>query len=49
MRHLWNNMKKYYKWSLFSQNMWAIAKSFTSDKYDYHISKIEEKSPDVLN
>jgi transposase-like protein len=49
MRHLWKNLKKFYKGSLFSQNMWAAAKSFTSDKYDYHMSKIEEKSPDVLD
>jgi hypothetical protein len=31
------------------QNMWATAKSFASDKYDYHMSKIEEKSPDALD
>jgi hypothetical protein len=49
MRHLWKNMKKHYKGSLFSQNMWAAAKSFTFDKYDYHMSKIEEKSPDALD
>jgi hypothetical protein len=45
----WNNINKFYKGSLFSQNMWAAAKSFTSDKYDYHMSKIEEKSPDALD
>jgi hypothetical protein len=42
-------MKKFYKGSLFSQNMWAAAKSFTSDKYDYHMSKIEDKNPDALD
>jgi hypothetical protein len=42
-------MKKFYKGSLFSQNMWTTAKSFTSDKYDYHMSKIEEKSHDALD
>jgi hypothetical protein len=45
----WNNINKFYKGSLFSQNMWAAAKSFTSDKYDYHMSKIEEKSSDALD
>jgi len=29
--------------------MWAAAKSFTTDKYNYHIGKIEEKSPDALD
>jgi hypothetical protein len=42
-------MKKFYKGSLFSQNMWTTAKSFTSNKYDYHMSKIEEKSHDSLD
>jgi hypothetical protein len=42
-------MKKHYKRSLFSQNMWAAAKSFTFDKHDYHMSNIREKSPDALD
>jgi hypothetical protein len=42
MRHLWKNMKKHYKGSLFSQNMWTAAKTFTSTKYNYHMGKIEE-------
>jgi hypothetical protein len=49
MRHLWKKMKKHYKRSLFSQNMWAAAKSFTFDKHDYHMSNIREKSPDALD
>jgi len=49
MRHLWKNMKKYFFGPLFAQNMWAAAKSFTSDKYNYHMGKIEEKSPDALD
>jgi hypothetical protein len=35
-------------WPLFSQNMWAAAKSFTHEKYNYHMSKIEEKCPVVM-
>jgi hypothetical protein len=42
-------MKKHYKGFLFSQNMWTTTKSLTFDKYDYHMSKIEEKSPDALD
>jgi hypothetical protein len=41
-------MKKHYKGPLFSQNMWAAAKTLTSTKYNYHIGKIEEKSLDAL-
>jgi hypothetical protein len=48
MRHLWKNTKKYYKGHLFSQNMWVASKSFTTNKYNYHMWKIEEKSPNVL-
>lgn len=48
MRHLWKNMKKHYQGFLFSHNMWAAAKSFTIDKYNYHMGKIEKKSPDAL-
>jgi hypothetical protein len=48
MRHLWKNMKKHYKGSLFSQNMWTAAKTFTSTKYNYHRGKIEEKILDAL-
>jgi hypothetical protein len=48
MRHLWKNMKKHYKGSLFSQNMWTAAKTFTSTKYNYHMGKIEEKILDAL-
>ncbi|KAF0928694.1 hypothetical protein E2562_006117 [Oryza meyeriana var. granulata] len=42
MRHLWKNMKKFHG-PLFVQNMWAAAKSFTLEKYTYHMGKIEEK------
>jgi hypothetical protein len=49
MRHLWKNMKKkQYKGALFSQNMWAAAKSWTVEKYNYHMRKIEEKAPDAI-
>jgi hypothetical protein len=48
MRHLWKNMKKYYYGPLFSQNMWATAKCFTIEKYNYHMGKIEEKAPYAL-
>jgi hypothetical protein len=49
MRHLWKNMKKHFVGPLFAQNMWAAAKSFTTDSYNYHIGKIEEKSHDALD
>ncbi|XP_062186670.1 uncharacterized protein LOC133890252 [Phragmites australis] len=49
MRHLWKNMKKKYYGPLFAQNMWAAAESFTIDKFNYHMGKIEEKSPDALS
>jgi hypothetical protein len=48
MRHLWKNMKKQYYGPLFAQNMWTATKSFTVDKYNYHMGKIEEKSPKAL-
>jgi hypothetical protein len=48
MRHLWKNMKKHYYGPLFSQNMWATAKCFTIEKYNYHMGKIKENVPDAL-
>jgi hypothetical protein len=48
MRHLWKNMKKNYYGPLFSQNMWAAAKYFTIEKYNYHMSKIEENALGAL-
>uniref|UniRef100_A0A0A9D9J3 SWIM-type domain-containing protein n=1 Tax=Arundo donax TaxID=35708 RepID=A0A0A9D9J3_ARUDO len=47
MRHLWKNMKKHYG-PLFAQNMWPAAKSYTVDKFNYHMGKIEEKCPDAI-
>lgn len=49
MRHLWKNMKKHYSGSFFAQHMWAAAKSYTIEKYEYHMAKIEEKSPAARN
>jgi hypothetical protein len=48
MRHLWKNMKKKYHGSLFSQNMWADAKTCRVETYNYHLHKIEEKCPTVV-
>jgi hypothetical protein len=36
--------KKYYG-PLFAQNMWTAAKSYTAEKYNYHMCTIQEKSP----
>jgi hypothetical protein len=38
-------MKKKYYGPLFAQNMWAAAKSYTAEKYNYYMGKIQEKSP----
>jgi hypothetical protein len=48
MRHLWKNMKKTYFGPLFSQNMWAAAKTYSSERYNYHLSKIQEKCPRAI-
>jgi hypothetical protein len=49
MRHLWKNMKKNgYGIEFYGKNMWCAAKSFTSDKFNYFMSKIEEKYPGIL-
>ena len=49
MRHLWKNMKKNsYTGELYGKNMWAAAKSFTIDKFNYFMGKIEEKDPSAL-
>uniref|UniRef100_A0A0A9FIC4 MULE transposase domain-containing protein n=1 Tax=Arundo donax TaxID=35708 RepID=A0A0A9FIC4_ARUDO len=49
MSHLWKNMKKKHYGPLFAQNMWLAAKSYTVDKFNYHMGKIEEKCPDAIN
>ena len=48
LRHLWKNMKKKFHGPLFAQNMWAAAKSFTTEKFTYHMNKINEKCPAAL-
>lgn len=35
-------------WCLYGKNMWAAAKSFTTDKFNYFMSKIEEKDPNAV-
>jgi hypothetical protein len=43
MRHLWKNMKKNgFNGGIYGKNMWCAAKSFTSDKFNYFMSNIEE-------
>jgi hypothetical protein len=50
MRHLWKNMKKNgFNGELYGKNMWCAAKSFTSDKFNYFMSMIEEKDPNALS
>jgi hypothetical protein len=50
MRHLWRNMKKNgFTGELYGKNMWAAAKSFTSDKFNYFMGKIEEKDASALD
>jgi transposase-like protein len=50
MRHLWKNMKKNgFNGKFYGKNMWCAAKSFTSDKFNYFMSKIEEKDPNALS
>jgi len=49
MRHLWKNMKKHgYNGELYGKNMWCATKSFTTDKFNYFMGKIEEKDPSAL-
>jgi hypothetical protein len=36
-------MKKTYFGPSFSQNMWAAAKTYSSERYNYHLNKIQEK------
>ena len=49
MRHLWKNMKKSYSGTLYGKNMWAAAKSFTTDKFNFFMRNIEEKDPRHLS
>ena len=49
MRHLWKNMKKSYTGTLYGKNMWAVAKSFTTDKFNFFMRNIEEKDPRHLS
>ena len=49
LRHLWKNMKKNdFTCELYFKNTWAAAKSFTIDKFNYFMGKIEEKDPSAL-
>ncbi|XP_040381808.1 uncharacterized protein LOC121054912 [Oryza brachyantha] len=43
MRHLCKNMKKKFHGFLFSQHMWATAKTYTNQGQEYHLGKIKEK------
>jgi hypothetical protein len=50
MRHLWKNMKKNgFTSEFYGMNMWCDAKSFTIDKFNYFMGKIEEKDPSALS
>jgi hypothetical protein len=49
MRHLWKNMKKNgFNSEVYGKNIWSDAKSFTTDKFNYFMNKIEEKDPSAL-
>ena len=50
MRYLWKNMKKNeFTSEFYGKNMWCAAKSFTIDKFNYFMGKIEEKDPSALS
>ncbi|WVZ83390.1 hypothetical protein U9M48_030548 [Paspalum notatum var. saurae] len=44
MRHLWKNFKMHYYGTLFDYNMWPAAKSYTIEKFNWHMDRIKEKS-----
>ena len=49
MKHFWKNMKKNgFIGEFYGKNMWAAAKSFTIDKFNYFMGMIEEKDPSAL-
>ena len=48
MRHLWKNFKKFYYGELFNYNMWPAAKSYTIEKFNWHMARIQEKCPDAI-
>ena len=43
MRHLWKNFKKFYYGELLNYNMWPAAKSYTIEKFNWHMARIQEK------
>ncbi|WVZ80109.1 hypothetical protein U9M48_027612, partial [Paspalum notatum var. saurae] len=48
MRHLWKNFKKHYYGTLFDYNMWPVAKSYTIEKFNWHMARIQEKCPAAI-
>jgi hypothetical protein len=48
MRHLWKNFKKAYYGPLFNYNMWPAAKSYTIEKFNWHMARIQEKCPEAI-
>lgn len=48
MRHLWKNFKKLYYGPLFNYNMWPAAKSYTIEKFNWHMARIQEKCPEAI-
>jgi hypothetical protein len=49
MRHLMENLKKKrYHCNVFTNHMWPAAKAYTTEKYHYHLSEINEASPEAI-
>jgi hypothetical protein len=48
MRHLWKNFKKSYYGPLFNYNMWSADKSYTIEKFNWHMARIQEKCPEAI-
>ena len=48
VRHLWKNFKKFYYGELFNYNMWPAAKSYTIEKFNWHMARIQEKCHDAI-
>ena len=49
MRHLWTNFRKKYTGEVFNKNMWAAARAYRPDRFNFHYDKVLEACLEVLH
>jgi hypothetical protein len=49
MRHLYANFMRRYRGPIFTQHLYPAARSYTEDRFKWHLQQIAEHNPDAIN